>query len=165
MKKCIIPVAAVVAASAAAIGLIAVNSSKTAVADRPETPEELPSGNYYIEGDPTNDNLYLVVDGKNIHFESSGDLREAFKSADITLDPRYLTDEDALDHQTDITMADWGDKSYTYTLRNFPGSEKIVVFFKVIETEEGASGQGLMYYPSNNMIHSWAGDFVLAEES
>ncbi|MDE7230281.1 MAG: hypothetical protein K2N56_07360, partial [Oscillospiraceae bacterium] len=129
---------------------------------------DLPSGNYYVDGDPANDNLYLVVDGKSIHFESSGDLREAFQAIDKTMDPKYLDDQEALDHQTDITMADWGDESYIYTLMNWPGgSEKISVFFKAVVSEDGlgASGQGLSYYPSRKMINGWAGDFILAEES
>lgn len=84
MKKFIIPIALVVAAGAVATALIATTANKPAVADRPNPPAELPSGNYYINGDAANDNLYLVVDGKNIHFESSGDLRQAFQAVDIT---------------------------------------------------------------------------------
>ena len=165
MKKIIISAAFTAAACVMAVGLYVANSNKPTIADKPEPPTELPSGNYYIGGDPANNDLYLVVDGKTIHFESSGDLREAFQAIDKTMDPLYLTDKDALDHQTDITMADWGDDSYTYALNYFPTTDIIMVYFRYALREDGlpGSGQALKYYERENKISGWAGDFVLAE--
>ncbi|MDE7230283.1 MAG: hypothetical protein K2N56_07370 [Oscillospiraceae bacterium] len=165
MKKFIIPVAAAAAAGIAAVGLIAANTNKPAVDDKPEPPEELPSGNYYVDGDPANDNLYLVVDGKNIHYASSGDLREAFQARDLILDPRYKDDPDALDRQTDVTMSQWGAENYTYTLTNWPGdSGDLVVRVSSADHEEGTiSGGSMIYHTDTNTFHSFAGDLVLAK--
>ena len=162
MKKIIIPLAAVVLAGAAA-GIVAFSSNRVA-ADKPAPPEEIPSGNYYVDGDPENDELYLVVDGKTIHFESSIGLREAFKNHDRYIDERYLYDEDALEHQVDVTMEDWGDDSYTYTLKNEVGdTNDLNVLFRIAESEFGYSGQGIRYITDSKTLSGWAGDFVLAE--
>ena len=168
MKKFIIPLTAVVVAGAAAVSLIVTNANKSAVADKPKPPEELPSGNYYIEGDPANDNLYLVVENGTIRFQSdTGDLRDAFKASDINLDEKYLVDAEALERQVNLSMANWGD-TYNYVLGKFGDStDKFMVYTKAELDEHGEpqGGQGFMYSIDTKSLHSVRGDFILAEES
>lgn len=162
MKKVIIPIVAAAVAVIAAVGIILFSSNR-ASADKPAPPKEIPSGNYYIDGDPENDELYLVVDGGTIHFESSIGLREAFKAITIKLHEE-ASDEDWLERQINQDMEDWGEDSYTYTVKNIPGrTNELGVMFRIAESEFGYSGQGVHYFPDTKTIHSWAGDYLLAE--
>lgn len=172
MKKFVIPLCSVVAGAAVAVGLIALRSGNVAHADLPdyEIPEEIPSGRYYLNGDPTNDSLYLVVDGKTIHFESDHDLREGFKELTRSFDEMEGVDEAGIDHQTDMTMLDWGESSYTYTVKrwlNLDPKEFVSVYFRIAENEDGTSwtGRALHYSDNTKTISGWAGEYILFEES
>lgn len=163
-KKIIIPLAAVVAAIAAAICVIAFKPNNAA-ADKPEPPAEIPSGTYYLDGNPENDELCIVVDGGNIRFQSD-DLREAFKAIDLEFNPDLADNSEALKSQLDADMEDWGADSYSYKTKWFPGtSDYFMVMFNISENEDGTlwGGRGFKYYPDTKTLDSWAGDFILSE--
>lgn len=157
---------AAVAAAAAGIVIFAGNYNPppptTAVADMPDPPKEIPSGTYYLDGNPENDKLCIVVDGGNIRFQSD-DLRAAFAELDLEFDPTLADNPDALESQLDLDMEDWGD-SYDYKTFWVAGGEKINVLVRWAVDENGkayCTGQGFLFY--SNTLHTWAGDFILVE--
>lgn len=163
MKKIIIPCAIAIAAAIGLAVTMFMFKPGDASADKPDPPAEIPSGSYYIDGDPQNDELYLVVDGGNIRFANrDNDVREGFRSALERLGPAYY---DNMETQLDVTMEDWGD-TYAYKNKWFPGySDFFMVMFRMTESEDGEnySGQGLKYYPETKTLNFVMGDFVLAE--
>lgn len=169
-KKFIAPLCTAIAGAALGVCIIGNDIPQKTYADEPvyTAPEEIPSGCYYIDGDPSNDLLYLVVDGKTIHYASATDLREGFKAAERAYNPRYLEDEEGLDHQTDVTMADWADDSYTYKTK-FAGldpSIRFEVMWRISESPDGTlwDGQGMTFFPDIKGLRSWEGTYILYED-
>ncbi len=164
MKK-IIPCAAVLIAAVIAVVCVIASRPKEASADKPAPPATIPSGNYYIDGNSENDDLYIVVNGGNIKFQSD-DLRAAFE--DVTLritDPSMAGNPEILKSQVDSDIEDWGG-DYEYKTFRFGNTEKINVLIRWETNENGeaiATGQGFLFYPDSNTLHTWAGDFVIAE--
>lgn len=165
MKKIIIPLASLTAGAIVAVGLTTLNLNK-AVADIPEVPLEINDGNYYIGGDPSNNDLYLVIEDGTIRYQSdTGDLRNAFRNVELNCDEQFRVSEENLEHQLDITMADWGD-TYNYVLGHWSDStDRLIVYTKTELNENGEpqGGQGFMYYIDKKSLHSWEGDYILYE--
>lgn len=176
MKKFIIPLASVaVAAVAATVGLIAINSNK-AVADEPKVPLELKDGSYYVDGDPANNDFYIVVEGETIRFQSdTGDLRDAFKAIELS-DCRV--EEENLEQQVDLDMEYWGKDYCNYELDRFniPDPNASDVLFVGWDPEffnrndniffVHWKGTGTMFYSvEKKMIRGgFFGNFVLYED-
>ena len=164
MKKIILPLAFVTAGAVTA-GFVGFHSNR-AVADIPNDQLEIGDGKYFIDGNYSNNDLYIVVEDGTIRFQSdTGDLRDAFKDFELNSDEQFRVSEESLERQLDLTMSDWGG-TYDYVLETWGNAtDSFLVRIKnhIDENGEPQGDQGFIYYIDKKAFQTWMGDYVLYE--
>lgn len=166
MKKIIIPIAATLVGVIAAIGLVAFTQNKAA-ADDPETLIEIKDGNYYIDGDPANNELYIVVENDTIRYATDlNDLREAFTRS-VEADEEIVFDtEEAFEAQIDYFVSEWGG-TYTYDVMVTQDNRALVGIIAGPDEHENEQHYhgGFGYSNDTKTFDCSRGNFVLYKET
>lgn len=166
MKKFIIPIAAIVTGTVAAIGLFTFTHSKAgAEFPDPSTPVDVKDGCYYIDGDPANNELYLIIENGTFRYASDTlSIREAFTKVDESDEELCIDTEELLQAQVDSDMLYWGG-TYTYdsvVLGNGHIMLEIMAAPDEHCDEEHQHGS-VPYVPETNTIRSWGISYTLYE--
>ncbi len=167
MKKIIIPIASVVTGAAAAVGIITFAPNK-AVAELPDPtlPVNVNDGCYYIDGDPANNELYLIIENGTFRYASDTlSIREAFTIADRNDEEMFFETEEAFEAQVDSDMLYWGG---TYTYNTFVLENGHIILDITAGPDEHSDKEhihgGVPYDPNTDTIRSWGVNYTLYKE-